>query len=273
MGKLSGGMASIQLLLLLPLTSTTAFSSYDMYGKDGHCVWYDKCGRDPDYPPSDTKHTLNCAYDGAPKSANSEQIDILRDICPHLIPEDGSVPDLCCSPSQLRDIKENFAITKNLLDRGCPTCYYNFRKNFCDLTCHPRQSRFVRVDNMTTGEGRGEYANQQVSMVKEVTYFVHEEFNSLAYESCKNVQYPEVSDTVMSLLCGPWGSRECTPKRWFDYMGSITNGYSPFQISFNFSSTSKSDDGFTYHNPLTVQCNMPPPVLPGQPAIPGNIIG
>ncbi len=33
----------------------------------------------------------------------------------------------------------------------------------------------------------------KVSMVKEVTYFVHEEFNQLAYESCKNVQYPEVS--------------------------------------------------------------------------------
>ena len=29
-------------------------------------------------------------------------------------------------------------------------------------------------------------------MVKEITYFVHEEFNSLTYESCKNVQYPEV---------------------------------------------------------------------------------
>jgi hypothetical protein len=30
-------------------------------------------------------------------------------------------------------------------------------------------------------------------MVKQVTYFVHEEFNTAAYDSCKNVQYPEVS--------------------------------------------------------------------------------
>jgi hypothetical protein len=29
-------------------------------------------------------------------------------------------------------------------------------------------------------------------MVKQVTYFVHEEFNTAAYDSCKNVQYPEV---------------------------------------------------------------------------------
>ena len=33
-------------------------------------------------------------------------------------------------------------------------------------------------------------------MVKEVTYFVHEEFNEETYESCKNVQYPEVSSVL-----------------------------------------------------------------------------
>ena len=36
-------------------------SSYEMYGSDGHCVWYDKCGKDPTYPASgstisNTKH-------------------------------------------------------------------------------------------------------------------------------------------------------------------------------------------------------------------------
>ena len=32
--------------------------------------------------------------------------------------------------------------------------------------------------------------------VKEVTYFVSDEFNKATYDSCKNVQYPETSDTV-----------------------------------------------------------------------------
>ena len=35
----------------------------------------------------DTMHLLNCAYDGPPKSADQEQIEILREVCPHLIPE------------------------------------------------------------------------------------------------------------------------------------------------------------------------------------------
>jgi len=250
------------------LSSSLAFSSYDMYGKDGQCVWYDKCGKDPDYPVSDTIHNLNCAYEGPGKAANQEQFEIIKEICPHLVPEDGSVPDLCCSLQQLKDIKENFQITKNLLDRGCPTCYYNFRKNFCDMTCHPRQSRFVRVDNTVEGKGAGQYEGETVKMVKEVTYFVHEEFNEETYESCKNVQYPEISDTVMGLLCGQWGSRECTAKRWFDYMGSISNGYSPFQISYNYSSNSKTETGLAYHNPVTVECQLPAPHLPGQPRKP-----
>ena len=71
-------------------------------------------------------------------------------------------------------------------------------------------------------------------MVKAVTYHVSEEFNRRTYESCKNVQFPSTSDTVMGLLCGPHGSKDCTAKRWFDYMGSITNGYSPFQINYDY---------------------------------------
>ena len=29
-----------------------------------------------------------------------------------------------------------------------------------------------------------------------MTYFVSDEFNKVTYDSCKNVQYPETSDTV-----------------------------------------------------------------------------
>ena len=50
-------------------------------------------------------------------------------------------------------------------------------------------------------------------MVKSLTYFVSEEFNDRTYESCKNVQFPAQSDTVMGLLCGAYGSKKCTAKR------------------------------------------------------------
>jgi len=222
----------------------------------GQCVWYDKCGADPDYPPSDTQHYLMCKYDGPAKSASHHQLEILQEVCPHLLPEDGSVPDLCCSLSQLEDMKKNFELPKGLIGQTCPTCYHNFRKNFCDVTCHPRQSNFVRVDQVVRGPGDGDYKGQEREMVKAVTYFVSEEFNERTYESCKNVQFPAQSDTVMGLLCGAYGSKKCTAKRWFDYMGSISNGYSPFQISYEYGSSQTSQDNHTYHNPSATACNL-----------------
>ena len=121
-----------------------------------------------------------------------------------------------------------------MIAQTCPTCYHNFRKNFCDLECHPHQGQFVQADGVVHGPGYGEYTGQNKTMVKSVTYHVSEEYNDLTYESCKNVQFPSTSDTVMGLLCGPHGSKGCTAKRWFDYMGSITNGYSPFQINYDY---------------------------------------
>ena len=81
------------------------------------------------------------------------------------------------------------------------------------------------------------------------------------YESCKNVQFPAVEDTIMYFLCGRWGSQDCNPFRWFDFMGSVDNGYAPFQISYEYSNNLASEDGHLYHNPEVVPCNE---VAPGQ---------
>jgi len=244
-------------LLLLTGLLVPSFASLDRGYTNGQCIWYDKCGRDPDYPLTDTQHYLMCSYRGPAKAASHKQLQILQEICPHLIPEDGSPPSLCCSIGQLEDMKKNFELPKGLIGQTCPTCYHNFRKNFCDVTCHPRQSNFVRVDKLVKGPGDGEYDGQEKEMVKAVTYFVSEEFNERTYESCKNVQFPAQSDTVMGLLCGSHGSKKCTAKRWFDYMGSISNGYSPFQISYEYGSSQTSLDNYTYHNPPTTPCNLP----------------
>ena len=54
------------------------------------------------------------------------------------------------------------------------------------------------------------------------------------YDSCKDVVNPSTSGSVMDLMCGPWGSTLCSPMRWFEYLGSISNGYAPFQINYFF---------------------------------------
>ena len=63
--------------------------------EDGHCIMYDTCGWDQDYGEDGGNyvHFLNCAYDGPPKPASREMLDILQDACPHLY-ENGQVGSL-----------------------------------------------------------------------------------------------------------------------------------------------------------------------------------
>ena len=46
---------------------------------------------------------------------------------------------------------------------------------------------------------------------------------------------------------------------WFEYMGSVDNGYSPFDILYVFSEVNIVDGDDTYypHNPTTTACNEP----------------
>ena len=246
----------LRYFLLLLLTVALAGGQ-----QPGQCIFYDACGWDPDYEDGiggNQVHYLNCAYDGPPKRATQEQLDILEEVCPHLFT--GEEQDLCCSLKQLTDLKVNFVTPQQLIEPTCPTCYYNFRKNFCDMTCSPDQSMFVRANNFVEGPGfelgEVDHTNQTVKMVKDITYFVKEEFAEKTYDSCKNVQFPLLSDTVMAMLCGPWGSTYCSPKRWWDFLGSDDNGYSPFQITYEYGEeeVEASQDGHSYHTAEVLSC-------------------
>ena len=142
-----------------------------------------------------------------------------------------------------------------MIEAHCPTCWYNFKKNFCDMTCSDQQSKFIRADNIVTGPGFDNGDVDYMEMVKDVTYFAHTDFVTDTYESCENVQFTGTSDTIMFMLCGPWGSTYCNPFRWFDFLGSVDNGYAPFQVTYDYSNDQYSSDGHEYHNPEVIPCN------------------
>ena len=106
-------------------------------------------------------------------------------------------------------------------------------------------------------QGDEDFTGRNVTMVKDITYFVAEEFNTATYDSCKNVQFTGTGDTVMMLLCGSWGSQYCSAKRWWDYLGSVDNGYSPFAINYEYGAenTTESEDGHVYHNTDILTCD------------------
>ena len=73
----------------------------------------------------------------------------LKYYCPHFVEDFGPDEDewlVCCNSDQVNDIKANFDLPIELLGR-CPACLYNFRKNFCDLTCRADHSLFINVSH------------------------------------------------------------------------------------------------------------------------------
>ncbi|TRY76439.1 hypothetical protein TCAL_00054 [Tigriopus californicus] len=232
------GAALTGLLALLSIRPVTS----------DQCVWYGKCGRDPDF--GDDRHALNCYNPGPAPSTSLSDLTLLYEVCPHFATEfaEGDV-NFCCDRQQILDMQDNFNLPGAILAR-CPTCLANFKRNFCDLTCHPRQASFVEASKTVRAPG---YQGEPVDMVKEVTYYMNPTYAEGTFESCQNVVNPATSGLALNFLCGPWGSHLCTPKRWFDYMGSINNGYSPFNIIYNF--TTSTTGSYRPHNPSVTPCH------------------
>ena len=57
---------------------------------------------------------------------------------------------MCCTEGQVDDLLTSFMQAEAILGR-CPTCYYNFRVNFCDMTCAPTQGEFLKPLKVVNG--------------------------------------------------------------------------------------------------------------------------
>jgi len=248
------------LLLIFTLTAANIAAP-----PEDQCMMYDTCGWNPDCEDGmgcNEVQFLICKYDGPPKPAEgAEALELLQSECPHLYDEltaTGEV-NLCCSTRQLRDLKTNFAMVSSFLAGTCPTCYYNFRKNFCDFTCSPKQASFVGANSYVEGPGFDDFEGQTVEMVRSVTYYANTAFVEAVYDSCKDVIFPSLG-SVMNFLCGRWGAADCTGFHMFDFQGSLSNGYAPFQIDYIYSSKTTTPDGkYLFHNPDILPCDVAAP--------------
>ena len=77
-------------MLLLMLLCLQGLAHAD----EGQCIWYDTCGWDQDYGPDGGNyiHFLNCHYTGPAKPATAKQMELVKEVCPHLYTE-GEVVD------------------------------------------------------------------------------------------------------------------------------------------------------------------------------------
>ena len=126
------------LLLVLASAVGVALGRNSTIDPAGTCLWYGKCGDNPDFTGG--THILNCYDTSKGYPATVEDVKNLEEVCPHFVEDFGPHDpennpwNLCCDYTQINDIVVNFALPESILER-CPHCMNNFRKNFCDLTC------------------------------------------------------------------------------------------------------------------------------------------
>lgn len=80
--------------------------------------------------------------------------------------------------SQIRKAGE-FGLSK------CPSCFYNFVQPLCDMTCSPNQTSFMKV-HAEEGDPK---------RVKSVNISISEEFLNGTFNSCIEVNYPNLYES------------------------------------------------------------------------------
>lgn len=148
----------------------------------------------------------------------------------------GDQPLTCCDLAQLRSFKKNMGVPQQLLLR-CPSCYYNFLYLFCYFTCDPMQADFLKVSMKLPNIANPSDSRE---VVFSVDYHVSETYAYGMYNSCKDVQMPSTNAKALDIICGK-PAADCSVQDWLNYMGSTSNGQTPFTINYHIDNTSTVD--------------------------------
>ena len=96
------------------------------------------------------------------------------------------------------------------------------------------QSMFTIIHMPLTIGSPGKIGDD-VEAILEIDYYVDEEFNQEIFDSCKYVTMRSDFSPALGLMCGKWGMSMCTPKRWFEFLGTFgLVGFAPFVINYEF---------------------------------------
>ncbi|CAF4566900.1 unnamed protein product [Rotaria sp. Silwood1] len=222
------------------------------------CIWYEGI-----------RDGFNQVYrNGKPKPLPLGDISLLNEICPHIPTTEGVSPLLCCDRKQLAEIQKFKYILDNLIGR-CPSCYFNFLRIFCEMSCNPEHSQFIwplELSNITrpTEEvsvkenddvgirndwALDDYVDpeeavdadavtsksvtkpvEKVEVITKIRYFISEKQANDFINSCWSVRIN--FQYAVDVLCGSL-NRACDVKKLFQYIG-LKNAQAPIKIEFVF---------------------------------------
>jgi len=205
---------------------------------DDSCVFRGRCGTlaglTGDLP-------VPCVDDSSPRKVeNKTLIAQLARYCPDMgLTED---PTVCCDDAQINNFVAAMALPQGFLD-NCPSCFVNFARVFCHMTCSRHQGTFVKVT-----ESEPSTISPTKLMVSNITYAISSEYAKGLFDSCEDVLIPDSDVKALSMMCP---LEKCCPYSWLEYMGA--KGSSPIEIDFDF--TASPPKGLTSLNPSVFDCN------------------
>ncbi|KAG7480773.1 hypothetical protein MATL_G00059870 [Megalops atlanticus] len=217
-------MSSVHSVALLCLIACLVFS--EAQHEPGHCLFYEECGHNPSVNGSLITPIIPCVNYSKARALEGAHYQALKRVCPMLDRGEGNT-FACCSLKQISSLENSLTLSKAVLIR-CPSCADNFAHLHCINTCSPNQSQTVNITRTinTTVDGQVKEA------VVAYQAYISTRFADASFNSCKNVRIPATGGFAIATMCGRYGAKLCTPKRWYDFQGDSSNGLAPLDIDF-----------------------------------------
>nr|BDE77039.1 Niemann-Pick C1-like protein 1 [Xenotoca eiseni] len=234
------------------VTILACLVSSEVQHRPGYCAFYDECGRNPTVGGSLIPPIVPCLNYSNARHLTGEHYKRLKEVCPMLDQGEGKTY-ACCNKQQLTSLERSLTLSKAVLVR-CPSCAENFAHLHCVTTCSPNQTQVVNVTMVTNVT----YLNRSRDAVVAYQAYISSSFAEGAFQSCKNVRIPATGGFAIATMCGRYGSKLCTPQRWYDFQGDTSNGLAPLDIDFRLlkeNDTTGLPEGIVPYNGRALGCN------------------
>lgn len=238
----------------------------------GKCLLARQCGSNPgkvsDFPMPCFANNTNAFI-----IEEDDIFELLKRTCPDIV-KDKTREEVrtCCSKPDIQRIADGFDIASAIFSR-CPSCWYNFRQMACQANCNPDQSLFVYPEVFLPAQPGADDMND----ISVPTYgmYLEEKLAFSWFDSCKDVFYPAISDTILAVTCQPPQGEDCNAYYWFKFLN--TNALSPIDVPQYFITqpgeipqleTTQSYEDFRSNGPIGQEKMMPLGMnseLPSQP--------
>lgn len=160
-----------------------------------------------------------------------DSLERLTEMCPYLVGKQKQNVHACCDSRSLLYIKESFRNAQNIFSE-CPSCLKNIYSIWCELLCSPNQSLHVRRSNWG-----------------QASFYVTEKFANDLQTSCRDVQFPGITDKATSLVCDS-NIHKCNYEKFMNAMNFQLSAMLNFVINQNASAM-----GIVNNDKKMIRCN------------------